>query len=92
MPKRNSISQVHPVYDRLSSGYMTKGMKRKSGDFPPLVLNEEAFKVATFMLSGIRPELSELLLDSLVQKYRERPDVYQEHRDFYKIYVDMKAK
>ena len=88
MPKRNSINQEQPVYDRLSGSYMIKGMK----DFPPLVLNAEAFKVATFMLSGVRPELSELLLDSLVQKYRERADVYQEHRDFYKIYVDMKAK
>ena len=87
MPKRNSINQEQPVYDRLSGGWSVKGI-----DFPPLVLNEEAFKVATFMLSGVRPELSELLLDSLVQKYRERADVYQEHRDFYKIYVDMKAK
>tara|TARA_B110001454_G_C12531083_1_gene355265 strand:- start:389 stop:655 length:267 start_codon:yes stop_codon:yes gene_type:complete len=88
MPKGNSPSQQSPAFDRHPSDYM----KRKEGEFPPLVLREEAFVVAKFMLSGIRPCLSGLLLDCLVQKYHERADIYGEHRNYYKIYVDSNDK
>ncbi len=75
MSKGNFTNQPKPCLNR--NGYTTRE------EFPPVVLNKEAFEVATFMFAGVRPELSELLLDSLVQKYRDNPKIYQEHRDFY---------
>ena len=86
MPKKdqgNRPNSPQPFVSRL---------KKERCELHPLLVREEAFVVAKFMLSEVRPSLAELLLDSLVQKYQERPDVYKEHTGFYKNYVESNKK
>ena len=69
--------------------YKTKKILEPPED---MVIRSQAEPVARFMLEVRREELVELLLESLMSKYYQDKDLYQQHKKFYENNVDKQGK